>query len=74
MPSRVTRRPTLREVEKWPATVSVTEAASALGISASHLRSQVAQGMAPVQTLRFGRSYRVVTADLVDLLSGRKAA
>ncbi|MFE9391741.1 DNA-binding protein [Streptomyces sp. NPDC006784] len=74
MPSRVTRRPTLREVERWPATVSVSEAATAIGISASHLRAQIAADSAPVEVLRFGRAYRVVTASLVDLLSGRAAA
>lgn len=67
---RKTAPPTLAEVRKWPATVSVAQAAQALGISKSHLHVLIRENRAPVKVLTFGRSYRIITADLVDLLSG----
>ncbi|MFG2759477.1 helix-turn-helix transcriptional regulator [Streptomyces wuyuanensis] len=60
--------PTLAEVRKWPATVSVPQAANALGISKSHLYDLVKRGEAPVRTLSFGSRHRVITASLVHLL------
>jgi len=66
--------PTLAEVRKWPATVSVAEAAQALGVSKSHLHTLIRSDTAPVKVLAFGRAYRVITADLVDVLSGGREA
>ncbi|AGK78599.1 helix-turn-helix transcriptional regulator [Streptomyces microflavus] len=66
--STATVGPTLAEVREWPATVSVPEAARALGVSKSHLHDLVKRGEAPVRTLSFGTSRRVVTASLVHLL------
>lgn len=60
--------PTLDEIRQWPATVDVPQAATALGISKSHLYELIKQGNAPVRTLPFGARLRVVTASLVDLL------
>jgi hypothetical protein len=60
--------PTLAEIRKWPATVSVPRAASAIGISRSHLGDLIKRGEAPVKTLSFGRRHVVITADLVRLL------
>ncbi|MFS0695863.1 helix-turn-helix transcriptional regulator [Streptomyces nitrosporeus] len=60
--------PTLTEVKAWPATVPVPEAARALGVSKSHLYALVKRGEAPVRTLSFGSSHRVITASLVHLL------
>ncbi|MEV5678555.1 DNA-binding protein [Streptomyces sp. NPDC052179] len=60
--------PTLDEVKAWPATVDVPAAAKALGVSRSHLYALVKCGDAPVRTLSFGTSHRVVTASLVRLL------
>ncbi|MFG3189250.1 helix-turn-helix domain-containing protein [Streptomyces omiyaensis] len=60
--------PTLEEVRKWPATCEVTKAAQALGISRAKLYAQIKSGDEPVKVLRFGRSVRVITADLVRLL------
>lgn len=71
---RGTKPPTLADIRKWPATVGVTEAAPALGVSPSHLRALVARGEAPVQVLRMGRRYCVITASLVRLLSGETEA
>jgi hypothetical protein len=60
--------PTLADVKKWPATVSVPQAATALGCSRSHLHNLIARDEAPVRTLAFGRRHVVVTASLVRLL------
>ncbi|MYV56484.1 helix-turn-helix domain-containing protein [Streptomyces sp. SID3212] len=60
--------PTLTEVRSWPATVSVAEAAHALGVSKSHLYDLVRRGEAPVRIVPLGTRHRVVTASLVHLL------
>lgn len=60
--------PTLNEVRDWPATVDVSQAATALGISRSQLYEEIRTGSAPVRTLRFSSRIRVVTASLVTLL------
>lgn len=69
-------QPTLADVRKWPATVSLPRAASALGCSPRHLQERVKRGDSPVKTLPFGTRNVVITADLVRLLSGevREAA
>lgn len=61
-------RPTLSDIRKWPATVDVPQAASALGCSRSHLYDLIKRGEAPVKTLPFGRRHVVVTHSLVTLL------
>ncbi|MFE4691711.1 DNA-binding protein [Streptomyces sp. NPDC056749] len=60
--------PTLAEVKGWPATVGVPAAAQALGVSRAHLYALVKSGEAPVRTLPFGKTQRVVTASLIRLL------
>ena len=67
-------QPTLAEVRKWPATVSVPDAARAIGCSASHLRDRVKRGESPVKTIPLGSRHVVITADLVRLLSGEPVA
>ncbi|MDH6432603.1 hypothetical protein M2158_001080 [Streptomyces sp. SAI-144] len=63
-------QPTLTEVRKWPATVSVALAATAIGCSKSHLHDRIKRGDAPVKTIPLGTRHVVITADLVRLLSG----
>lgn len=63
-------QPTLTDVRKWPATVSVALAAQALGCSKSHLHERIKQGESPVKTIPFGSRHVVITADLVRVLSG----
>lgn len=67
-------QPTLEEVRSWPATVDVSEACAVLGISKSHGYEQIKLGHFPVRVLAVGQRYRVVTADLVALLSAQSAA
>ena len=69
---RPSKPPTLAEVKKWPATVSVAQAAPALGISRAHLHALIRRGESPVICLTFGTTRRVVTADLVAVLSGER--
>ncbi|MER6601820.1 DNA-binding protein [Streptomyces parvus] len=61
-------KPTLDDIRAWPATISVPEAATAIGISKSHLHALIKRGDSPVRTLSFGARHRVITADLVRLL------
>lgn len=68
------KAPTLAEVRKWPATVSVADAARALGVSPSHLHTLMRNGASPVEFLPFGKTRRVITADLVAVLSGERRA
>ncbi|MGR4847922.1 helix-turn-helix domain-containing protein [Streptomyces sp. LARHCF252] len=60
--------PTLEEIKTWPATISVAEAARALGVSRSHLYELIRAEESPVRVLRLG-SVRVITASLVEVLS-----
>lgn len=60
--------PTLADVRKWPATVAVPKAATALGCSKSQLYELIKRGEAPVRTLSYGRRHVVITASLVRLL------
>lgn len=63
-------QPTLAEIRRWPATVSVSEAARAIGCSRAHLYERVKRDDSPVKTIALGTRYVVITADLVRLLSG----
>jgi excisionase family DNA binding protein len=63
-------RPTLAEVQSWPATVTVTEAALALGISRSTAYKKARDGTLPVTVIRVGERVVVVTDSLLRLLSG----
>ena len=60
--------PTLAQIREWPATVSVAEAAAALGVSPSTAYEWIRSGEFPVRVISVGRCRRVVTADLVRLL------
>jgi predicted DNA-binding transcriptional regulator AlpA len=60
--------PTLAEIKTWPATISVTRCAVALGCGKSALYDQIKRGELPVRTVRVGRRTVVVTASLVRLL------
>ncbi|MGN5380988.1 helix-turn-helix domain-containing protein [Streptomyces lasalocidi] len=62
--------PTLDEIRSWPATVSVAKAATALGVSKSHLHELIRRGEAPVKLVPLGGRHRVITASLVRLLEG----
>lgn len=65
--------PTLEEIRQWPATVDVTTAASAVGVSRAHFYEQIKLGTAPVRTLRVGGRVRVVTSSILALLDGASA-
>ncbi|MFJ5222786.1 helix-turn-helix transcriptional regulator [Streptomyces sp. NPDC088400] len=61
--------PTLAEIKTWPATISVTRCALALGCSKSNLYDRMKRGQMPVRTVRLGPGRTVViTASLVRLL------
>ncbi len=61
-------RPTLVEIRRWPATVSVEEAAAALGVSRAHAYECARAGTLPVKTLRVGGRIRVITASILTAL------
>lgn len=62
--------PTLDEIRTWPATVSVPQAATALGISKTHLHELIKRGESPVPTLPISGRHLIATAALVRLLDG----
>lgn len=62
--------PTLAEIRRWPAVVSVPQAAPAIGCSRSQLYELIKRGQAPVKTLSYGRRHVVVTASILALLEG----
>ncbi|MEU0214320.1 helix-turn-helix domain-containing protein [Streptomyces sp. NPDC006265] len=62
--------PTLDEIRSWGATVGVSHAARALGISKSHLYELIKRGEVPFRVVAFGSRYRVITASLLAYLEG----
>ncbi|MEV5472712.1 DNA-binding protein [Streptomyces sp. NPDC052207] len=70
MGKSVTAVPTLAQVRDWPATVDVTTAAKALGISRSKYYELVRLNQAPAKTLPLGGVTRVITASLIRVLEG----
>jgi hypothetical protein len=65
--------PTLDEIKSWPATVSLTQAAAALGMSRAHVYGLAQRDELPCSTITVGRTKRVITASLVRLLSGEQS-
>lgn len=62
--------PTLREIrETWPATVDISVAAAAFGLSRSYAYELVARGEFPARVLRVGSRYRVTTESIIRVLS-----
>ncbi|EPD62384.1 MULTISPECIES: helix-turn-helix domain-containing protein [unclassified Streptomyces] len=60
--------PTLDEIRGWPATVSVVQAARALGISRATFYRLIAANQAPVRVIDFMTTKRVVTNSIIRLL------
>jgi excisionase family DNA binding protein len=65
--------PTLDEIKSWPATISLTQAAAALGMSRAHVYGLAQRGELPCATIAVGRTRRVIAASLVRLLSGEQS-
>ena len=61
---------TLQELRAAPATLPLYDANRALGISRGHGYTLAKRGEYPVRVLKLGGTYRVVTAELLALLSG----
>ena len=68
------RGPSLSAIRKWPATVSVEQAAAAVGISRSMAYELIAAGEQPFRLLKVRGRYKVITASLIALLSNDKTA
>lgn len=60
--------PTLDEIRNWPATVSVTQAAAALGISQAHAYNLIKSKEFPARVLSVGRRARVTTSSILAIL------
>lgn len=63
----------LSEIRRWPATVAVADAASALGCSRAHAYEAIRNGSFPARTLRVGKRIVVVTSSIVAALDGAEA-
>lgn len=61
--------PTLDEIRTWPATVSVEQAARAIGISRAHAYESIRRGTFPARTLSVGARTRVLTSSIVAALN-----
>lgn len=66
--TRTPAGPTLDEVRTWPATVSVEQAARALGVSRAHAYDAIRTGQFPARTLSVGRRIRVTTQSVLAVL------
>jgi predicted DNA-binding transcriptional regulator AlpA len=60
--------PTLDEIRRWPATVSVEQAAAALGISRAHAYDAIRASTFPARALSVGRRIRVTTSSILAVL------
>nr|WP_221382783.1 helix-turn-helix domain-containing protein [Actinoplanes polyasparticus] len=60
--------PTLEEVRRWPATVSVEDAAAALGISRAHAYDLIKAKEFPAKALSVGRRIRVTTSSILAVI------
>lgn len=65
---------TMAEIGGWPAVVDVRTAAKALGIGKSAAYEAIRVGTFPVKTLIIGGTIRVVTSDLLRVLSAAESA
>lgn len=63
--------PTLAEVREWSATTDVVSAGAALGLGRNGTYDAIKAGTFPVRVLKIGHRFRVVTAELLDLLEGQ---
>ncbi|WP_055525845.1 helix-turn-helix domain-containing protein [Streptomyces graminilatus] len=61
-------KPTLTDMRSWAVTIDVHQAASALGISRSHLYEMIKRDQVPFRVVAFGTRYRVITASLIRYL------
>lgn len=66
--------PTLDEVRTWGATCDVVAAGAALGLGRNRSYELARSGDLPVRCIRIGRTFRVVTAELVALLEATARA
>ena len=71
MPALATARPTLAAIRRWPPTVPVAKAGTALGLSRSSMYDAIRSGRCPVATTEVNGRRHVVTASLVAVLEGR---
>ncbi len=67
----MSRALTRDELLALPAAVDLTTAGRALGLGRTKTYELAQQGEFPVQLLRIGTAYRVVTAELLELLQVR---
>jgi predicted DNA-binding transcriptional regulator AlpA len=62
---------TLDEIRRsWPPTIDVVTAGNAFGLGRAASYDLVRRGEFPCQVLRLGHRLRVVTADVIRVLSG----
>jgi excisionase family DNA binding protein len=60
--------PTLDEIRRWPATVSVEDASAALGISRAHAYDLIKSGGFPAKAIPVGRRIRVTTSSILAVI------
>jgi hypothetical protein len=65
---------TMQQIRRLPAAIDVSTAADALGMSRSTLYMAIRGGYADVQVIRVNKRMKVLTATLISLLEGDRAA
>jgi hypothetical protein len=69
------KKTTLREIrDTWPPTVDVSVGAKPLGVSRSSAYESIKNGTFPVATIRVGHRIRILTEDLIRVLTGGDGA
>ena len=66
--------PTLEEVRTWPATVDMTRACGAIGVSRAFGYELAARDEFPARVIKVGGRIRVVTASILALLDAPSVA
>jgi predicted DNA-binding transcriptional regulator AlpA len=69
-PAVEVERPTLAEIRTWPATVPVSEAARAIGVSRATAYVCIQAGTFPARSLRVGNRIVVLTGSIIRVLEG----
>jgi hypothetical protein len=64
------RVPTLEEIKGWPATVDPATGGLAFGISRSYSYELIKKGEFPAKVLDVGGKKRIITASILQALSG----
>lgn len=70
-PAAAPPMPTIEDVRRWPVTVDIVTAGSALGIGRTCAYYLARRGEFPARVVKIGRLSRVISADLLAFLESQ---